>query len=149
MKRFEFSLQKVLALREFERKQAEAELGRAVAAETGIQHTLEQTAEQRAATVRAADAMHDLHSLYAASRYFMLLDQRKESLLEELAEAQLVTEEKRDAMREAMKRQKVLEQLRERRREAWKKEAQKAEDSVIDDITTSAAAAGKYSRRDA
>ena len=140
MKRFDFRLQKVLDLREFERKQAESELGRAVAHETQLQQSLATVAEQRVQTVHAADTMRDLHALYNASRYFMLLDQRKEQLLEELTQAQLVTEEKRGIMREAMKKQKVLEQLKDKRYAAWKKDAQKAEDAQIDDMVTSAAA---------
>lgn len=141
MRRFAFSLEKVLELREFERKQAETELGKAVATEAELQHALELVAGQRVRTVHAADAMHDLTSLYNAQRYFMLLDQRKEMLLEELSQAHLVTEEKRDVMREALKRQKVLEQLREKRHAAWRKDAQRAEEAAVDDITTGAAVA--------
>lgn len=140
MKRFSFSLQKVLDFREFERKQAENELGQAVAAETKIKNALNAVAEQRVQQVQVTDAMHDLRSLYNASCYFHLLDQRKEMLLEELTQAQLVTEEKRNKMREAMKKHKVLEKLKEKRYAAWQEEAQKEEEVLIDDIVTSAAA---------
>ncbi|MCR5724200.1 MAG: flagellar export protein FliJ [Treponema sp.] len=136
MKRFVFSLQKVLDLREFEKKQAEAELGRAVGEETRIENSLKSVAESRAATVRAADNMRNLSDLYNANRYFALLDQQKEQLLEELTQAKLVTEEKREAMREAMKKQKVLEKLKEKRLASWKKEALKEEESTVDDIVT-------------
>ena len=108
MKKFAFSMQKVLDLREFERKQAEAELGRALAEETKIQQTLEMIAQARVDSVSAADNMHDLHELYNVNQYFALLDQRKEQLLQELAQAKIVTEQKRDVMREAMKKCKVL-----------------------------------------
>ena len=141
MKRFDFSLQKVLDLREFEKKQAEAELGRAVGEETRIENSLKNVAESREATVRAADNMRNLSDLYNANRYFALLDQQKEQLLEELTQAKLVTEEKREAMREAMKKQKVLEKLKEKRLASWKKEALKEEEIVVDDITT-----GKFGR---
>ncbi len=136
MKRFVFSLQKVLDLREFEKKQAEAELGRAVGEETRIENSLKNVAESRASTVRAADTMRNLSELVNVSRYFALLDQQKEQLLEELAQAKLVTEEKREAMREAMKKQKVLEKLKEKRLASWKKEALKEEESTVDDIVT-------------
>ena len=146
MKRFEFSLQKVLDLREFEKKQAEAELGKAVGEETRIKNTLDLVARQHAQTVTAADGMHNLTDLYNANRYFALLEQRKEALLEELTQAQMVTEEKRETMREAMKKQKVLEKLKEKRLASWKKEAQKESDAVLDDITTSNASNGSLSR---
>lgn len=136
MKRFEFSLQKVLDFREFRRKEAEAELGRAAGEEAKIQRTLDMVAESRAATVREADSMRDIRDLYNASLYFKLLDQRRDALTGELAKAKLVTDEKREAMREAMKRCKVLETLRDHRMEAWKKEQLKAEDDAVDDIVT-------------
>lgn len=136
MRRFEFSLQKVLDLREFEKKQAEAELGRAVGEEKRISSQLESLALARAKTVSSADSMENIVDLYNANRYFALLDQQKEQLLEELTQAKMVTEEKRKVMREAMKKQKVLEKLKEKRLASWKKEAQKEEDTVIDDIVT-------------
>ncbi|MBR4463931.1 MAG: flagellar export protein FliJ [Treponema sp.] len=137
MKKFTFSMQKVLDLREFERKQAEAELGRALAEENRIQQTLEMIAQQRVNSIAAADSMRDLHELYNVNQYFALLDQQKEQLLEELARAKIVTEEKRDEMREAMKKCKVLEQLKDSRHAAWKKEVLAEEENTIDDIVTS------------
>ena len=137
MKKFVFSMQKVLDLREFERKQAEAELGRALSEETKIKQTLELVAQQRANSIHAADQMSDLHELYGVSQYFALLDQQKEQLLQQLAQAQLVTEQKREMMREAMKKCKVLEQLKESRHAAWKKESLKEEENTIDDIVMS------------
>ncbi len=137
MKRFSFSLQKVLDFREFERKQAEAELGKAVSEETKIQDTLNLIARQKVETVASADGVHDLHALYGINQYFALLNQRKEKLLEELTQAKMVTEEKRNVMREAMKKCKVLENLREQRKSVWKKECSRQEENDIDDIVTS------------
>ena len=130
-------MQKVLDLREFERKQAEAELGRAIAEETKIKQTLEMIALKRADTIRAADQMTDLRDLYNVNHYFLLLDQQKEQLLQQLVQAQIVTEKKREIMREAMKKCKVLEQLKESRHTAWKKERLLEEENAIDDIVTS------------
>ncbi len=137
MKRFSFSLQKVLDFREFEKKQAETELGKAVAEETKIENNLELIAKQRVETVATADGVHDINALYGINQYFQLLDQRKEKLLEDLTKAKLVTEEKRDVMREAMKKCKVLENLKEQRMAVWKKDEAKREENEIDDIVTS------------
>ncbi|MDE6351222.1 MAG: flagellar export protein FliJ [Treponemataceae bacterium] len=137
MKKFSFSMQKVLDLREFERKQAETDLGRALAAENAIRQALELVAQQHVSAVAAADSMTDVHELYGVNQYFALLAQRKERLLCDLAQAQLVSEQKREVMREAMKKCKVLEQLRESRLAAWKKERLSEEELVIDDIVTS------------
>ena len=141
MKRFNFSLQKVLDFREFEKKQAEAELGKAVAEETKIQNTLDMIAKQHASSVVAADSMKDINDMLYVQNYFRLLDYQKEQALTALAQAQVITEEKRDVMRNAMKNCKVLENLRDSRKDAWKKENIKAEENTIDDIVTS-----KYSK---
>ena len=137
MKRFNFSLQKVLDFREFEKKQAEAELGKAVAEETKIQNTLEMIAQAHASSVKLADSTKDLSGMLAAQNHFRLLSQQKEEALMSLAQAQVITEEKREIMREKMKNCKVLENLREKRRDVWKKENLKEEENAIDDIVTS------------
>lgn len=137
MKKFSFSMQKILDVREFTKKQAEAELGKAVAAERKIQDTLDLIAQQKASLIAEADNMHDLQSLYDVNQYFKLLDQRRDNLLPELEKAKVVSEEKRDVMREAMKKVKVLENLKDSRYKAWRKEALKEDETVIDDIVTS------------
>lgn len=137
MKKFEFSLQKVLDFREFQKKQAEAELGKAAGEEAKIQRTLDAVAECRMRTVLETDNMHNIFDLYNASCYFALLDQRRDQLNEELVKAKIIADKKREIMREAMKRCKVLETLREHRINAWKKEQIKAEEDAIDDIVTS------------
>ncbi|MBQ9908546.1 MAG: flagellar export protein FliJ, partial [Treponema sp.] len=130
-----------LDFREFEKKQAEAELGKAVAEETKIQNTLDMIAKQHASSVVAADSMKDINDMLYVQNYFRLLDYQKEQALTALAQAQVITEEKRDVMRNAMKNCKVLENLRDSRKDAWKKENIKAEENTIDDIVTS-----KYSK---
>lgn len=130
-------MQKVLDFREFEKKQAQIELGKAVAEETKIQNTLDMIAEAHASNVRTADSMKDLSGMLAAQNYFRLLNQQKEEAMMSLSQAKVLTEEKRDAMREAMKNCKALENLRDKRKDAWKKENYKAEENEIDDIVTS------------
>ena len=137
MKKFNFSLQKVLDFREFEKKQAEAELGKAVAEETKIKDTLDLIAREHVSSVKAADESHDLSSMFAVQQYFRLLSQQKEDALQSLAQAQVITEEKRDLMRQAMQKCKALENLKDKRKADWKKANQKAEENEIDDIVTS------------
>lgn len=130
-------MQKVLDFREFEKKQAEAELGKAVAEETKIQDTLNLIAEEHASTVRLADGTKDLSGMLANQNYFSLLNQQKEQALMNLAQAKVITEEKREIMRDAMKNVKVLENLKEKRKSDWKKETLRAEENEVDDIVTS------------
>lgn len=137
MKRFVFSMQKVLDLREFEKKQAEAELSKAIAEENRIEETLKMVASQKAQTISASNEMKDISGLYGANQFMRLLEQRKETLLQELTEAQMITEQKREVMREAMQKVKVLEKLKENRLKDWKKESLREEENVIDEIVTS------------
>ena len=137
MKKFNFSLQKILDYREFEKQQAQTELGKAVAVETKIQNTLDMIAESRAKSVLEADKMKDLNSLFGVNQYFQLLNQRRDEMTEELLKAKVVTNEKRAVMIEAMKKVKVLDTLRDRRKESWRREQLKIEEDQIDDIVTS------------
>jgi len=130
-------MQKVLDLREFEKKQAEAELSKALAEENRIEDTLKMVATQKAQTVSASNDMKDISSLYGANQFMRLLEQRKEMLLEELTQAKMITEQKREVMRDAMQKVKVLEKLKESRLKEWKKEYLREEENNIDEIVTS------------
>lgn len=137
MKKFEFNMQKILDLREFEEKQAQLELGKAVARETEIQKTLEMIAQQRLNTMTSSDDIDDINQLYKMNTYLLLLDQRKDHLLQELTQAKLVTEEKREEMKQAMMKVKALEKLKEARFEEWSLENKKKEAVELDDINNS------------
>lgn len=136
MKAFSFSLQKILDLREFQKKQAQVELGKAVSEETRIQKNLDNIAKSRVEATKMADSMTNLFDLYNANIYFKFLDQQKEKSLAELAEAKMVTDAKRDVMRSAMQKCKALENLKERRKSSWLKEANLEEENAIDEIVT-------------
>lgn len=137
MKKFNFSLQKVLDFRQFEKKQAEAELSKAIAEETKIQDKLDMIAEAHISNVKAADTVTSVSDMLSVQNYFRLLNQQKEEALVSLAQAQVITEEKREVMRQAMKNCKVLENLRDSRKAEWKKENLKTEENEVDDIVTS------------
>lgn len=92
MKRFEFSLQKVLDLREFEEDQAKLDLAAAIAVADKIKLELEQIAREMVAAgnVRITG---DIPAMQANEAYKVRLKLRKGELLEELAKAELVIEE--------------------------------------------------------
>ena len=142
MKKFNFSLEKVQNLKEFKKKQAEMELGKAVQEEAKIQDTLDMIARKKVDTIRAADEMKDIGSLYSVQHYFSLLEERKEIAIENLTRAKVVTDEKRAAMERAMREVKAIENFREMKKSEWKKEQQKEEENTIDEIVTS-----KYNRK--
>ena len=122
MKKFKFSLEKVLSLREFEENQAQIELAKAISVVTELNNKLKFIANER---VKNNDAR---------SNYIEGLDYQKEILLEELAQAELILEEKRQIMIEAMKKRKALEKLKEKQLQEYKKEILKEEEKVLDEI---------------
>lgn len=130
-------MQKILDLREFEEKQAQAELGKAVSREATIDSTLEQVAQQKVSTVKGADGVFELNELLTANRYLTLLEQRKEKLLKEKTEAHLETEQKREEMKKAMMKVKALEKLKEARKAEWTAENKRKEEKETDDINNS------------
>jgi flagellar FliJ protein len=71
------------------------------------------------------------------NQYLLALDSKKEMLLEQLAQAKLVTEQKRRLMQEALNKVRALEKLRDGQQSQWKQEKQKAEAKEVDDIINS------------
>lgn len=137
VQKFVFNMQKILNLRKFEEKQAQAELGKAVSAETRIQDTLNLIARQNVQTVQNASGIKNPLELYNLNNYLRLLSQRKEKLLQELAQAHIETEQKREKMREAMLKVKALEKLKEVRQNEWAQENKRREEKELDDIANS------------
>ncbi len=137
MKKFTFSLQKILDIREFEEKQAQIELGKAVAETNRIRMELERIAAERVRIVHLKADVVSLTEMIVKEQYLTRLDMTKDRLLEDLAAAEIVVEEKRAVFTEALKKRKVLSRLKERQFTAFRRDVQKAEDIVSDDISSS------------
>jgi flagellar protein FliJ len=134
MKRFSFSLQKLLDLREFREKQAELELGKAISARDAIQLELDDVAAKRVRSSWERQTSRDIMGLVAIENYITRLDAKKEELLESLAAAELVVEAKRKAYLEATRDRQVLTKLLEKKQAAWRKGNLAKEASTLDDI---------------
>ncbi len=134
MKKFKFSLEKVLSLREFEENQAQIELAKAISVVTELNNKLKFIAKERVKNNDARSNSTDLSYLMSIENYIEGLDYQKEILLEELAQAELILEEKRQIMIEAMKKRKALEKLKEKQLQEYKKEILKEEEKVLDEI---------------
>ena len=130
-------MQKALDYRQMLKQKAEAELGKAVSEETKIKDTLELIARERVQTIQYADTLKDLNTLNRMNQYLLALDNKKEMLLEQLAQAKLVTEQKRRLMQEALNKVRALEKLRDGQQSQWKQQMQKAEAKEVDDIINS------------
>lgn len=137
MKKFTFSLQKILDIREFEEKQAKIELGKAVAETNRIRMELERIAAERVRIVHLKADVVSLTEMIVKEQYLTRLDMTKDRLLEDLAAAEIVVEEKRAVFTETLKKRKVLSRLKDRQFTAFRRDVQKAEDIVSDDISSS------------
>ena len=137
MKRFAFSMQKILDIREFTERQAQIELGRAVAEVNRINGDLEAVAQEKLRMIHQKQQEMTLNDFVVRENYMKRLELTKERLLEELAAAQLVVDEKRAVFTEAMKQRKILSNLREKQYLQYKKDALKIEENSVDDMVTS------------
>lgn len=136
MKKFVFSMEKILDLRRFEQERAEAELSKAVAEVNRIQDGLNDVASKRVHAVQVSDSSSDLSFKVNSQNFLSFLDMKKEKLLNEMVQAQMAADEKRAVVREAIQKVKVLEKLREQKFKAWKKAADAEEENDSDDLNT-------------
>lgn len=134
MKKFVFSLQKVLELREYEEDKAKLELGKAVAELERIKRLLQEVAQNRVKANLSRKDTTDVIILMNIENYIIGLDAKKEKLLEELTMAQMFFEEKRDLYTKAMQDREVLSKLKEKQLSEYKKEVLKEEENALDDI---------------
>ena len=137
MKKFKFSLEKVLSLREFEQNQAQIELGKAQSVVNEINEQLKFIASEIVKSNESRSNSTELNFLLSVENYLNGLKYKKELLLEELAKAQLVLEEKRAIVVEAIKKRKSLEKLKEKQFEEYKKQYNLEEEKILDEISTS------------
>lgn len=137
MKRFTWSLDRLLALREFHEKQAEIELGHAISKRDLVQSELEDTARKRMRSARSRVPGLSVHELLAIEHYIRRLDADRDRLLEELAAAELRVEQKREAYIKASRDRNALTRLREKKESDWRKKYLTEEASSLDDIAAS------------
>ncbi len=134
MKKFAFSLQKILDLKEFSEEQAKIALAQAIANSDRIKAELKTIAEKRVESNNQRSFCKNMQDLVIIENYINRLDVQKENLLEELAAAKLVIEEKRKAMYETMKERKVLTKLKDKKKSEYRKLVNQEEAAILDDI---------------
>jgi flagellar export protein FliJ len=137
MKKFFFPLEDVMKYREFIQSRAELELGKAMAAEHEIRSKLTAVAAQSVAVKKQVKGSTDFNAIAAAHNFNILLDQQKEYLLQQLAEAEVVSEQKRKVLQESMRKTEALHKLKEQQLAEYRNAENKEEENTADDITTS------------
>ncbi|MDR2135744.1 MAG: flagellar export protein FliJ, partial [Treponema sp.] len=140
--RFQFSLEKVLELRKHREREAEIALGRAVGELTALENRLKELALLRRGAwddCRSEGGAAENLADYDRAREFYIrrLDQTKEELLQEAAEAQARVEEARGVFLEASRERKILDKLREKQAGAYRKAVFAAEVKTLDDTAGS------------
>lgn len=135
MKKFNFEFEQILEYRNFEKKQAEGELAKALAEETRINDNLKQIALQYSNLKNQMEGSFDFHDVMSQNRYVNLLEYQKEELLKQLAQAKLVTEEKRKKLGEIIKKTTALEKLKENQLEIYKENEKTEEKKFLDDMS--------------
>ena len=139
MRRFEFRLEKLLSLRKFYEHQAEIDLAHAVAHKNYLELELKNIAKLKLKTgveFNPSTAEININDMHNAQNYIILLDKKKDELLEKLVLADEMIEKKRKVYIEAAAKRKVISKLREKKQYAWEKENIKSEEKYIDDIIT-------------
>lgn len=144
MRRFHFSLEKILELRKHREQETEIALGRAVGELNAIENRLKELALlNRAAwdeyrNPNAPGAVKNLADHYRTCElYIRRLDQTKEELLREAAEAHVKVEKAREVFLEASRERKVLDKLKEKQAGEYRKTMFAAEIKTLDDMTGS------------
>lgn len=135
MKKFNFEFEQVLEYRNFEKKQAENELAKALGEETKINNNLKQIALQYANLKNQMEDSFDFQDVISQNRYVNLLEYQKNELLKQLAQAKIVTEEKRKNLSEIIKKTTALEKLKENELEVYKENAKAEEKKFLDDVS--------------
>ena len=150
MKRFKFSLEKVLELRQHTEQEAKNELGKAISILNEIENNIIVNGVKKNDAVRErfkcidtsgddgpnknADTGSGVLSMQVWDSYILRLDQEAEWLEEQAARAEKVVEEKRALYLEASRELKVIEKLKEKRQKEYRKEMFTAETRELDDI---------------
>jgi flagellar export protein FliJ len=123
MKKFTFSLEKILKLRSHTENDAKIELGRAVSSLSRIENDLETVAAARKTAgenrFSGGDSLPYLHDY---DNYLQRLEAEKERLLQEAAVAELAVDQSREIWLDARAGLKVMENLKDRKFAAYRRD---------------------------
>lgn len=135
MKKFQFTLQKLLDIRTFREKEAETNLGRAVAAREAIILRLAEIAQEEAKTLRSLwGRLTTAAELNLHENYLERLRIEREKQEKALLEAEFIVEKMRKLYIKAHQERLIVSKLRERKEVEWKAEGHKQQDAILDDI---------------
>lgn len=136
MKAFNFGLQKVLRLRQYQEEEAKIELGRAVGVLAELENKiLALAAEQSRAAKDQFNPKNSAAMMQQYMAYLLRLDNTKEQLLQDAAVAEIKVEEAREVFLEKSRDRKVLDKVKEKRQKEYRKLALIEESNELDEIS--------------
>lgn len=145
MKPFKFELEDVLSLRKFEQEQAQIELGKAVSEETRIQNDLQTLALQHTKAKGELKGVTDFSLITQGQQFFLFLKLQENKLLEDLAQAKIITDSKREVFKKCLQKTQSLEKLKEKQKELYSKEEEKENEEIVDETISARVAEKKLS----
>ncbi len=142
MKRFQFSLEKVLALRENNEKNWKIKLGEAVSKVNSVKREIKRIETSHREHFKDFRlSIEGLEYLQVAELFFKKMDNDRRRLDKRLVELTAEREKIQKEYIKASNERKVIEKLKERREAEYYKEQMLSEIKEIDDLTT-----GSYGR---
>ncbi len=138
MRRFVFSLQKVLDYRQRLEEQAIRHFAEAQRRLQAEQLLLAQLIQTRQDCLMRSERRHRLPipMLEVEQTYLSALEERIEQQVQRVAEAEEALEARRQELVEAQRERKALERLREKHYEQWRQELLRSEQKALDDLAT-------------
>lgn len=138
MKRFRFTLARVLAVALIRERQATQDFALALRQQRLAVEALNAAEDRRRSAQRRLEELTsgviDVPSVLSTCEYIIAAGLEIEELTRRVAEATAVTESKRQALLVAMKNRKTLERLRERRLSEYRAEQLRSEQADIDEM---------------
>lgn len=137
MKRFVFSLEHILRLREYEEREAELELGRVTGECERLRREIVSLGDVSRVTARShvGSRSYDVSYRFGEERYIQRLRSRAEQLSRELREWEKELESARNRFREARQKREVLSRLKSRKEEHYHDEVKKERQLVLDEVS--------------
>jgi flagellar FliJ protein len=133
MKKFTFSLQKVLQLRKYREEECKLALGQAISILNMIENQIKENAVKHYHA--ASERFKEPEQIVSWDVYILRLEHEAQNLTEKAAQAELVVEEKRAEYLEASKDLKAMEKLKEKRQMEYRKEISDYQMAEIDELT--------------
>ena len=131
MRKFRFTMESALRLREHQEQQALEQLAGAINDQTAAQQRIDRTVKQ--VTEAISRSGQDVHSKLALSAFLCRMEEISSQQQFELAQAQDAVVAATDQARHAQAARKGIEKVKERQLERWQIEASREEDRILNE----------------